>query len=101
MLDAITLSHATMSKIRQNLAWAFGYNLLGIPIAAGALLPGYGIALTPSISGALMGVSSLAVMTNSLLLRREAGRASLVDEKESAGGKAGSVSIFGTAAMKP
>jgi P-type Cu+ transporter len=101
VLDAITLSKATMTKIRQNLAWAFGYNLLGIPIAAGVLLPGYGVALTPSISGALMGMSSLAVMANSLLLRREAGRESLVDETESAGGSAGTVSIFGSAAIKP
>lgn len=51
MLDAIQLSHATFNKIRQNLWWAFGYNLVGIPLAAGALLPSMGIALTPSISG--------------------------------------------------
>eukprot|EP00208_Stichococcus_sp_RCC1054_P001455 CAMPEP_0206141838 /NCGR_PEP_ID=MMETSP1473-20131121/14353_1 /ASSEMBLY_ACC=CAM_ASM_001109 /TAXON_ID=1461547 /ORGANISM="Stichococcus sp, Strain RCC1054" /LENGTH=960 /DNA_ID=CAMNT_0053536563 /DNA_START=260 /DNA_END=3142 /DNA_ORIENTATION=+ len=71
VLDALKLSRATLQKIRQNLGWAFMYNLVGIPLAAGALLPSYGIALTPSIAGALMGVSSLAVMTNSLLLRRE------------------------------
>lgn len=51
VLDAIQLSHATFNKIRQNLWWAFGYNLVGIPLAAGALLPSMGIALTPSISG--------------------------------------------------
>lgn len=51
ILDAIQLSHATFNKIRQNLWWAFGYNLVGIPLAAGALLPSMGIALTPSISG--------------------------------------------------
>jgi P-type Cu+ transporter len=74
VVEALTLSSATMSKIRQNLTWAFGYNLIGIPIAAGALLPHFGIALSPSISGALMGVSSLAVMGNSLLLKVEAAR---------------------------
>ena len=51
VLDAIQLSHSTFNKIRQNLWWAFGYNLVGIPLAAGALLPSMGIALTPSISG--------------------------------------------------
>ena len=70
VVDALLLSKATMGKIRQNLGWAFAYNLVGVPVAAGALLPAFGIALTPSISGALMGMSSLAVMGNSLLLRR-------------------------------
>ncbi len=51
MLDAIQLSRATFGKIKQNLWWAFGYNLVGIPLAAGALLPSMGVALTPSISG--------------------------------------------------
>jgi Cu2+-exporting ATPase len=80
VLDAIVVSQATMAKIRQNLAWAFGYNLIGVPVAAGALLPSLGIALTPSVSGALMGLSSLAVMGNSLLLRQEASRPLLVPE---------------------
>ncbi|KAA6429153.1 MAG: p-type ATPase superfamily, partial [Trebouxia sp. A1-2] len=78
VLDAIQLSHATFNKIRQNLWWAFGYNLVGIPLAAGALLPSMGIALTPSISGALMGLSSLAVMGNSLTLQLQ-GRPRLPD----------------------
>ena len=52
VLDAIQLSQATFNKIRQNLWWAFGYNLVGIPLAAGALLPSMGVALTPSVSGA-------------------------------------------------
>eukprot|EP00878_Enallax_costatus_P045177 GHUV01054157.1.p1 GENE.GHUV01054157.1~~GHUV01054157.1.p1 ORF type:complete len:192 (-),score=69.59 GHUV01054157.1:98-646(-) len=69
--DAIELSKKTLRKIQQNLGWAFCYNIVGIPLAAGVLLPKYGIALTPSISGALMGVSSLAVMANSLLLQLE------------------------------
>eukprot|EP00775_Hariotina_reticulata_P004232 gene4232-4481_t len=53
--DVIELSKKTLRKITQNLGWAFCYNLVGIPLAAGALLPQYGVALTPSISGALMG----------------------------------------------
>jgi hypothetical protein len=61
VVDALMLSRATFAKIRQNLWWAFGYNLVGVPIAAGALLPSLGLALTPSIAGALMGCSSLAV----------------------------------------
>lgn len=69
--DALQLSRATLNKIRQNLAWAFGYNVIGIPLAAGALLPSMGICLTPSLSGALMGLSSLMVVSNSLLLRWE------------------------------
>lgn len=69
--DALELSRKTLSKIQQNLGWAFCYNLVGIPLAAGALLPKYGLALTPSISGALMGFSSLAVMANSLVLQWE------------------------------
>eukprot|EP00882_Tetradesmus_deserticola_P030416 GHRQ01034141.1.p1 GENE.GHRQ01034141.1~~GHRQ01034141.1.p1 ORF type:complete len:187 (+),score=90.85 GHRQ01034141.1:462-1022(+) len=69
--DAIELSRKTLAKIQQNLGWAFCYNIVGIPLAAGVLLPKYGLALTPSISGALMGVSSLAVMANSLLLQLE------------------------------
>lgn len=71
MCDAIELSRKTLSKIQQNLGWAFCYNLVGIPLAAGALLPKYGLALTPSLSGALMGFSSLAVMANSLVLQWE------------------------------
>lgn len=49
--EALQLSRSTFAKIQQNLWWAFGYNLVGIPLAAGALLPAYGIALTPSVSG--------------------------------------------------
>ena len=69
VLDVLNLSRATMSTIKQNMLWAFGYNILCIPLAAGALLPSLGLGLTPSFSGALMGLSSLAVMTNSLLLQ--------------------------------
>ncbi|GIL67851.1 hypothetical protein Vafri_21137 [Volvox africanus] len=69
--DTVHLARRTLAKINQNLIWAFGYNLVAIPLAAGALLPTAGICLTPSISGALMGLSSLAVVTNSLLLQLE------------------------------
>ena len=69
--DAVHLSRRTLAKIKQNLVWAFGYNLISIPLAAGALLPSLGICLTPSISGALMGMSSVMVVGNSLLLQLE------------------------------
>ncbi|KAJ7012109.1 hypothetical protein NC653_002253 [Populus alba x Populus x berolinensis] len=69
VLDALELSRLTMKTVKQNLWWAFAYNIVGIPIAAGMLLPVNGTILTPSIAGALMGLSSIGVMTNSLLLR--------------------------------
>ena len=67
--DALALARATVRKVHQNVGWALAYNLAAVPIAAGAALPGASIALTPAISGALMGASSLAVMLNSLSLR--------------------------------
>lgn len=67
---AIRLSQQTFVKIQQNLFWAFAYNLIGIPIAAGALLPSSGILLSPATAGAFMAFSSVSVVTNSLLLRR-------------------------------
>ncbi|XP_042492322.1 copper-transporting ATPase PAA1, chloroplastic [Macadamia integrifolia] len=69
LLEALELSRLTMNTVKQNLWWAFAYNIVGIPIAAGLLLPVTGTMLTPSIAGALMGLSSIGVMTNSLLLR--------------------------------
>lgn len=71
VLEAIDLGRATYGKIKQNLAWALVYNLIGIPLAAGALLPQFGIALNPSVAGGMMAFSSLAVVTNSLLLRAQ------------------------------
>ncbi|WP_242541734.1 heavy metal translocating P-type ATPase [Leptolyngbya sp. Cla-17] len=68
VVEAIRLSRATFNKIRQNLFWAFAYNLVGIPLAAGLLLPSYGILLSPAAAGAMMAFSSVSVVTNSLLL---------------------------------
>ncbi|XP_051144649.1 copper-transporting ATPase PAA1, chloroplastic isoform X2 [Andrographis paniculata] len=69
LLEALELSRLTMKTVKQNLWWAFAYNIVGIPVAAGTLLPVTGTMLSPSIAGALMGLSSIGVMTNSLLLR--------------------------------
>ena len=65
---ALTLAKKTFKKIRQNLIWAFGYNLIAIPIAAGVLFPKYGILLTPSIAALLMATSSITVIINALSL---------------------------------
>jgi Cu+-exporting ATPase len=67
---AIRLSHATMRNIRQNLLFAFGYNALGIPVAAGVLYPGFGLLLSPIFAGAAMALSSVSVVMNALRLRR-------------------------------
>ena len=67
---ARTLSHATMRNIRQNLFLAFVYNALGIPIAAGALYPAFGLLLSPIIAAAAMSLSSVSVIGNALRLRR-------------------------------
>ncbi|MGZ8211093.1 MAG: copper-transporting P-type ATPase [Burkholderiales bacterium] len=67
---AAALSRATMRNIRQNLVFAFGYNALGIPIAAGVLYPAFGILLSPVFAGAAMALSSVSVVTNALRLRR-------------------------------
>ena len=66
---AIRLSRAVMRNIRQNLFFAFIYNALGIPIAAGALYPFFGILLNPIIAGAAMSLSSVSVIANALRLR--------------------------------
>ena len=67
---AIRLSRATLRNIRQNLLFAFLYNALGIPLAAGALYPFFGLLLSPIIAGAAMSLSSVSVVLNSLRLRR-------------------------------
>lgn len=67
--EALQLAQRTMAKIRQNLFWAFGYNLLALPVAAGVLLPGFGLLLSPPLAALLMALSSITVVLNALSLR--------------------------------
>ncbi|HEU4786657.1 MAG TPA: heavy metal translocating P-type ATPase, partial [Gemmatimonadaceae bacterium] len=68
--DAIALSRRTMRTMRENLFWAFVYNVIGIPIAAGVLYPKFGLLLNPVVASAAMALSSVSVVSNSLRLRR-------------------------------
>jgi Cu+-exporting ATPase len=70
IVRARKLSRATMKNIRQNLFFAFAYNVLGVPIAAGVLYPFFGILLSPMLASAAMTFSSVSVITNALRLRR-------------------------------
>jgi Cu+-exporting ATPase len=70
VVTAIALSRATIRTIKQNLFWAFIYNVVGIPVAAGLLYPFTGWLLSPVIASAAMSLSSVSVVTNSLRLRR-------------------------------
>ena len=63
---ALRLAKETIKKIKQNLIWAFGYNLIAIPLAAGVLFPKFGILLSPSIAALLMAISSITVVLNAL-----------------------------------
>jgi Cu+-exporting ATPase len=69
IVTAIQLSRATINNIRQNLFFAFIYNIIGIPIAAGILYPFFGLLLNPIIAGAAMAFSSVSVVSNALRLR--------------------------------
>ena len=87
--SAISLSHAVMRNIKQNLFWAFFYNAIGIPVAAGILYPAFGILLNPMIGAAAMSFSSVSVVSNALRLRfftpkwkHEAGTPETVQEAE-------------------
>ncbi len=70
IVRARRLSRATMGNIRQNLFFAFVYNVLGVPIAAGVLYPFFGLLLSPMIASAAMTFSSVSVIANALRLRR-------------------------------
>jgi Cu2+-exporting ATPase len=78
--QALEIAHRTMAKVRQNLILAFGYNLIVLPIAAGALLPGFGIRLSPPLAALLMALSSITVVVNALLLQQD-GPASGVERR--------------------
>ncbi|MBC7158186.1 MAG: HAD-IC family P-type ATPase, partial [Rhodobacteraceae bacterium] len=68
--NAIEMSRRTMANIRQNLFWAFGYNVALIPVAAGALYPATGLMLSPALAAGAMALSSVFVLSNALRLRR-------------------------------
>ncbi|PRW05833.1 copper-transporting ATPase chloroplastic [Chlorella sorokiniana] len=94
--EALSLGRSTLAKIKQNLAWAVAYNFVGVPIAAGALLPEYGIALSPSLAGGMMALSSIAVVTNSISLRWTLGSGGSSTSSSSSGAGGG-----GSAAAAP
>ena len=70
VVNAVEVSGRTMSNIRQNLIWAFGYNVALIPVAAGVLFPAFGVLLSPVFAAGAMALSSVSVLTNALRLRR-------------------------------
>ena len=70
VVNAVEVSRRTMSNIRQNLVWAFGYNIALIPVAAGVLYPAFGLLLSPVFAAGAMALSSVSVLTNALRLRR-------------------------------
>ena len=70
IVKAIRLSRATMRNVKQNLFFAFLYNAIGVPVAAGVLYPVFGLLLSPIFAGAAMAMSSVSVVTNALRLRR-------------------------------
>ncbi|MFQ6538520.1 MULTISPECIES: heavy metal translocating P-type ATPase [Aphanothece] len=74
ILLGLDLASRTMAKVRQNLAWAFGYNLLLLPVAAGALLPSLGLLINPPLAALLMALSSITVVLNALALQQDVGQ---------------------------
>jgi Cu2+-exporting ATPase len=72
VVEALLMARRTMAKVRQNLVWAFGYNLVVLPIAAGVLLPRFGLLLSPPLAALLMATSSITVVLNALLLKAPA-----------------------------
>jgi P-type Cu+ transporter len=70
VVHTVELSRRTMRTMKQNLFWAFVYNVIGIPVAAGALYPWFGVMLSPILASAAMAFSSVSVVMNSLRLRR-------------------------------
>jgi Cu2+-exporting ATPase len=82
VLTAIRVSKATVRKMKQNLFWAAIYNLVAIPVAAGALYPAFGIMLRPEFGALAMSASSITVVSNALLLRREVPRATAGEDRE-------------------
>ncbi|WP_348645516.1 heavy metal translocating P-type ATPase [Jannaschia sp. S6380] len=82
VVNAVEVSKRTMSNIRQNLVWAFGYNVALIPVAAGVLYPAFGLLLSPVFAAGAMALSSVSVLTNALRLRRIA---PAMNEKRSPG----------------
>jgi P-type Cu+ transporter len=69
IVRALALSRRTMRNIRQNLVFAFGYNALGVPVAAGVLYPAFGLLLSPIVASLAMSLSSVSVVANALRLR--------------------------------
>jgi Cu+-exporting ATPase len=69
-VKAIRLSRATMRNVKQNLFFAFVYNAVGVPVAAGVLYPVFGLLLSPIFAGAAMAMSSVSVVSNALRLKR-------------------------------
>lgn len=84
VVNAFDMSRRTMRNIRQNLFWAFGYNIVLIPVAAGALFPGFGVQLSPALAAGAMALSSVFVLSNALRLRWVPAAMHISDQREEA-----------------